>query len=863
MSLEHRIVEWAQQRPPWQRMVLKRIAEGSPLSSDEVSALVNSLIAATEPRTDSFELADLAVSRADDPPVRLLSIVELEHVNALQLDESLTFEPAGLTIVYGDNGSGKTGYARVLKGIARARHREDVLSDVFIDTSRARPRARISAQFGAEESTCAWPDTSRPELRRMLYYDEQCGDAYISSESEFPFRPAALFVMDGLIDTCVEIRKRIDEKLVGNAATATAYPDVDAEIADTRLGKCVSALSSAAALARLDAEVEELTASGRSLDDLRAEEAQLVAADGDKAAQGLRRRANKLTVLRSHLELVESAFGESTLDEVERERAELEALERGVQLLAESFRGEPLPGVESAAWRDLWDSARRFSEDQAYRGAAFPALDPGARCVLCQQVLANDAAERLRRFDGFVSDDVQARRDAAQTLWNERVRKLESLQVVTDAVTSNLIDLEPEHTDLVAEVRELLEKYESAHARVLAALPSADALPRAEVDSARTISRLTDSASAALQNAESIASPETQKARLAEVRKQRKVAELHDLVQEKRAGIEKELARLEERKTLEEIKTAAATGPITKKILELSEESITELVRNAFIRETERLHLDRVTIAKTRADRGALLHLPKLVGARQDATLPRVFSEGERTALGLAAFFTEAALEMSKSALILDDPVTSLDHIRRELVASRLVALAEERQVIVFTHDVAFVAALRLEANGKGVSVAERSVLRRRGTDKKPGACAMTHPWKAKDVSSRLDLLGRQVAEIKKSVGEWDEETYENAIATWAGNLSETWERIFSQAIVGPVLPEGRMEVRPKMVKILAKFSDMDDREFQASYSRVSQWAKRHDKSPHVNYVAPDVATLEEELARVKAWFARVKAYGN
>ena len=92
MSLEHRIVEWAQQRPPWQRMVLKRIAEGSPLSSDEVSALVNSLIAATEPRTDSFELADLAVSRADDPPVRLLSIVELEHVNALQLDESLTFE---------------------------------------------------------------------------------------------------------------------------------------------------------------------------------------------------------------------------------------------------------------------------------------------------------------------------------------------------------------------------------------------------------------------------------------------------------------------------------------------------------------------------------------------------------------------------------------------------------------------------------------------------------------------------------------------------------------------------------------------------------------------------------------------------
>jgi lauroyl/myristoyl acyltransferase len=31
-------------------------------------------------------------------------------------------------------------------------------------------------------------------------------------------------------------------------------------------------------------------------------------------------------------------------------------------------------------------------------------------------------------------------------------------------------------------------------------------------------------------------------------------------------------------------------------------------------------------IARTRADKGALLHQPKLVGARQQVTLPRVFS---------------------------------------------------------------------------------------------------------------------------------------------------------------------------------------------------------------------------------------------
>lgn len=328
-----------------------------------------------------------------------------------------------------------------------------------------------------------------------------------------------------------------------------------------------------------------------------------------------------------------------------------------------------------------------------------------------------------------------------------------------------------------------------------------------------------------------------------------------------RDAIVKEIGRLGERGALEAAKAAAATGPITKKILELSEESITEVVRDTFTRETDRLRLERVTIARTRADKGALLHQPKLVGARQQVTLPRVFSEGERTALGLAAFFTETHLDASNSALILDDPVNSLDHVRRGLVAARLAALAEHRQVVVFTHDIAFVADLKREANDKGVSIAERSVTRSRADERKPGACTTAHPWKAKDVPARLDELRRDMAQIKKDCSTWDQQTYDENVAIWAGKLSETWERIFSQEIVGPILAEGGLEVRPKMVKVLAYFSDTDYREFEANFGRVSQWAKRHDKSALVNYVPPEVGELEAELQRVDSWFKRVKGY--
>ena len=59
------------------------------------------------------------------------------------------------------------------------------------------------------------------------------------------------------------------------------------------------------------------------------------------------------------------------------------------------------------------------------------------------------------------------------------------------------------------------------------------------------------------------------------------------------------------------------------------------------------------------------------------------------------------------------------------------------------------------------------------------------------------------------------------------------------------------------------RFSNDDEKEFQASYSRVSQWAKRHDKSVLVNYVAPEPQTLEKELDLVDSWFKRVRGYKN
>ena len=96
----------------------------------------------------------------------------------------------------------------------------------------------------------------------------------------------------------------------------------------------------------------------------------------------------------------------------------VKALEEAVAVLARSFESEPLPGVGSSPWKALWEAARRFSEEQAYPGKAFPVVDNNCRCVLCQQTLEASGRDRLSRFERFVCDDTQVQLEEARRFYD-------------------------------------------------------------------------------------------------------------------------------------------------------------------------------------------------------------------------------------------------------------------------------------------------------------------------------------------------------------------------------------------------------------------------------------------------------------
>jgi energy-coupling factor transporter ATP-binding protein EcfA2 len=152
---------------------------------------------------------------------------------------------------------------------------------------------------------------------------------------------------------------------------------------------------------------------------------------------------------------------------------------------------------------------------------------------------------------------------------------------------------------------------------------------------------------------------------------------------------------------------AGSTRHITTKYNELFSILVTDLYRKTFQTNLSRLkrHL-KVTI-ETRGHKGETLRQIVLSpeAFAQSFAIDKVLSEGEKRAVALADFVTEVMLTPGSTAMIFDDPVSSLDSDSRIVVARMLVEEAVQRQVIVFTHELTFVHALKDAAKDLSVGV--------------------------------------------------------------------------------------------------------------------------------------------------------------
>ena len=440
MALLDEILAWTESSLTlWQRDAARRLFQKQQGLADkdyeDLYALLKSAHGLPDP--DNRTPVPLAAEHLPAKAVGAATIVlramrDLKNVNRIAPNQILQFAPKGITVVYGGNGSGKSGYSRVLKRACRARdQQESVLADAT-DASAHKmiPEATFDIDVGGAAKSVGWKRGVVPpdELSTIAVFDTHCARAYLTAEQDVAYLPYGLDVVENMANKVLpELAKRLTEEIAAIQADVEPFAGL---VGETAVGKMVASLSAKTdpALVRsLALMTEEETATLVELEKALAE------SDPATKAKAIVLSAQRIEELIRRMDGAEAWISDAAIAKLKELDDGVTAATQAGKVAAEQFRaGEPLlSGTGEQVWKALFDAARRFSTEAAYIGHEFPYVEDGARCPLCQQPF-DEAVARMKRFADFVQADAAKVAAEKRGQLAGATKKIESVSLTFD-----------------------------------------------------------------------------------------------------------------------------------------------------------------------------------------------------------------------------------------------------------------------------------------------------------------------------------------------------------------------------------------------------------------------------------------------
>jgi len=849
-------LEWSQDQPGWQRDALRRIFTSGSLSIEDIEDLVEICKSAhglnTKARTpEPLKKEHLATKDGHTAAVSITTVTHHHGVNALAAEQTVAFGE-NLTIAYGQNAAGKSGYTRILKKACRSRGTENILGNVLSGETPLKPHATIKFREGAQDLSFEWgSDSGVPNaLGAVSVFDAHCVPVYLRDKTDVAFRPFGLDVFDQLSIACGEVRSRIEGEQAILARTESKLPIVP----DGTNVKVL--LDSLTALTKVDAVRGMANLSADELErlrELRNQQRDFQSSDPKRLARELNLKAQRMSALLAHLEKLSRVFGDGPLLQL-RSAADKVRLAR--QALARTRKAaltsEMLPGTGEDAWKAMWEAAVEFSAE-AYPNAEFPVLPKDARCPLCQQTLHANAAARLKHFAEYIASEAQTELGNAEAEYDMAFSNIHETVVKRDDINIALSELTDDDAASAESVNKFLEQAGELQESIRRASKKSSSLPargiaEASIPKLKATTKSLQERASQLQGQKSALDPKLAM----------ELANLEARVTLK-THIQVVIDEIERKKRLAAYRQClddTTTQAITRKSTELTKKLVTDQLKSTFQDELARIEFKHlaVEIQAAGGSKGSLFHRLVFTNA-PGVIVTDVLSEGESRALSLAAFLAELSTASTGSAIIFDDPVSSLDHVWRERIARRLVAAAKSRQVIVFTHDLLFLRNLLDESNRQKVPC-QNQYVRREG---EAGICSPDLPWVAMNVKDRIGKLRSLWQAAEKLQRTSSPEAYETEAQNIYGLLREAWEQAVGEVLLNDVIERYRHSVETQKVRYLHDITKTDCEAMDDAMTECSRWMRGHDHPPADGTPFPTPAELEKRINDLDIWAKAIR----
>ena len=837
------LIKWFEKRPQWLQIASTRLLQKAELTDKdiaEITALCRQEAGGKLPK-ETHPFPASAFSQGAAGTLRLCSISDVEGINALAPKNPLEFGEGNIAVVYGQNGSGKSGYVRLLKHVCGAREPGTLHGNVYKPGSAVQ-KACISFEKDGTPKSHTWSGQGIcDDLNSVDIFDTSFGKVFVSSADEVSYEPPILSFFSSLILICERVAAALDTEAERHQSKK---PNIPAEKKGTPEGIWFENINANTT----PQDIEKHCAFGSvNEDEMQALQRRLAEKAPAEKAQQLRKQKQHIdTLIQDVQKHLEQLSDENCRRIIAAKAKSILKKKAAATAAKKAFSDSELKGIGSDIWKELWEAARKYSASFAYKETEYPNVSKDSRCVLCHQTLTQEAKDRLISFENFVKDEMQKAATEAAKEYESAIQAIKELPT-SETLKTKIDAAGLSQDEVVNQVTEFFTQLQTRKDQ-LPDIDSEEALP-ASLSSPKWIEEAvahSESLGERAANYDEDAKSDNRE----DIKKKLNSLQARKWLSEHRTAIDEEVDRLKLLSQIQKARESTNTQALSRKKGELAEALITDAFVQRFNVELKALGASKVNVelVKSRVSKGRVLHKIQLRGATQNG-LADVLSEGENRIVSIAAFLADVTGKSNRAPFIFDDPISSLDQTYEEAVVQRLIELSKDKQVIVFTHRLSLLGTVRHFAKKKPINLDVVSI---RSADWGTGEPASI-PLSQCDIKTALNTLINQRYPAAKQASEGGEfEHAEILLKSMCSDFRTLVERSIENDLLCGVVQRFQRPVHTLKLKDLAKLKDEDCNLLDSLMTKYSAFEHSQPTESPVELPHPD--DILDDMRALKNW---------
>lgn len=350
--MREEVKNWLNDQHVWLQEAALRVLQNGQLADQDISELVT-LLKDGDPNGAPPRTYPTVGIAQNESVLKLVSIGPVKGIDALNPRSPLEFGDGNITVVFGHNGSGKSGFTRILSNACGKPHCVRLRRNVYTP-GEGEQKCTFTYQIDDERKEVTWPANGEPinELRHIDVFDTVAGSVYLDRENEATYTPPELTLFVDLVDACKKIEAQLSDEASRLVSRLTTIPP--------RFAQCEAIKGYRELKHDLSAErlTELSTWSEADVTALKALQDRLKEKDPIAAAKKRRGVQSQINSLRSALQKGLKAVGPKALDGLKRMNEDAVAKRKAVTEGAAVLKDvSVLDGVSTETWRTLWNAA--------------------------------------------------------------------------------------------------------------------------------------------------------------------------------------------------------------------------------------------------------------------------------------------------------------------------------------------------------------------------------------------------------------------------------------------------------------------------------------------------------------------------